>query len=416
MSPRSRSLPLADRHELVRRSNVELVFRAITEHAPVEKSTLVELTGLSKPTVLSVVSALVDEGLVRPLADGAPATPRGAGRIPVAFEPNPQAAYVVGVDLGGTKVSVALGDLTGAALAKVEEFTDERGGMDVIRQIARLAREVAAQGGIPWRRVDALSLGTPGVQNPDGTIRLADNVRGLDEVRVASALRRLLRTEVRVENDVNMAVLGEFELGVAAGCRNFVLLALGTGVGMGVMVDGRIIRGSRGAAGEVAYLPIGGVPSAPASLRRGTFEVAAAGSGVGEILKRRLSRQRRLSGTSLHTGSSARDIYSAAALGDSLAAEVVREHAELVAQAVLAVASVVDPELVVMGGGIGSNPLLLTPLRDAVGRITPWPIRVESSSLGADAGLIGAVHHARRSLPEVESARVSARLQSGELG
>jgi predicted NBD/HSP70 family sugar kinase len=268
---------------------------------------------------------------------------------------------------------------------------------------------------VPWRRVDALSLGTPGVQNADGTIRLADNVRGLDEVRVAAALRRLLRIEVRVENDVNMAALGEFEHGVAKGCRNFVLLAIGTGVGMGVMVDGRIIRGSRGAAGEVAYLPIGAVPSAPASLRRGAFEVAAAGSGVCEILKARLSRQRRLSGTSLHAGSSAREVYGAAALGDRLAADVVREHAELVAHAVLGVASVVDPELVVMGGGIGSNPVLLAPLRDAVSRITPWPIRVESSSLGPDAGLIGAVHHARRSLPEVESARVSARLQSGEL-
>ena len=89
MNPRTRSLPLADRHELVRRSNVELVFRTITEHAPVEKSALVELTGLSKPTVLSVVSALVDEGLVRPLLDSVPAAPRGAGRIPVAFEPNP---------------------------------------------------------------------------------------------------------------------------------------------------------------------------------------------------------------------------------------------------------------------------------------------------------------------------------------
>lgn len=411
MSAKSvRTVP-PDRHELVRRANVEALFRAVAEHAPVQKSELVQITGLSKPTVLAVMAAMVEEGLVRPVAEADPGSRRGAGRRPVAFEPNPQAAYVVGADLGGTKVSVALGDLSGVALAKVEEATEPEGGMAVVKQIARLAREAAAQAGVPWNRVDAVSVGTPGVQNPDGTIRLADNVGGLDEVRVAASLRRLLRTEVRLENDVNMAAIGEFEQGLAKGCPNFVLLALGTGVGMGVMVDGHLLRGGRGVAGEVAYLPIGGSPDDAGSLRRGTFEVAASGSGVRDLLLGRLGSAGRRGSSSLNPHSSARDVYAAAALGDELAHRVVADHAELVARAVLAVASVVDPELVVMGGGIGSNPVLLAPLRDAVARITPWPIRIESSSLGADAGLIGALHHARRSLPEIESARVSARLQ-----
>lgn len=408
-SPATR--PSADRHELVRRANVETVFRAIAEHAPVEKSALMGLTGLSKPTVLAIVAALLDEGLVRPVTDSAPAR-RGVGRTPVAYEPDPRSAFVVGVDLGGTKIAVALADLSGARLGKVEELTDQSGGTAVVRQIARLAREAAAQAGVAWSAVRAVSVGTPGVENLDGTIRYADNVPGLDSVRFCASLRRSLRTEVRLENDVNMAALGEFEEGVARGCSNFVLLAIGTGVGMGMMVDGRLIRGARGTAGEVAYLPIGGSPSDPAALRRGAFELAAAGSGVQSLLVRRLARPH--GATSLTQRSTAREVYGAAALGDAVAADVVRAHAEVVAQAVLAVASVIDPEMVVLGGGIGANPVLIAPLREEVERIAPWPIRTESSSLGASAGVIGALHHARRSLPEVESARVSMRLQGGD--
>ena len=405
--------PPADRHELVRRANVETVFRAIADHAPIEKSALVALTGLSKPTVLAIVAALLDEGLVRPVADTATAR-RGVGRTPVAYEPDPRSAFVVGVDLGGTKIAVALADLSGARLAKVEEPTEQSGGTAVVRQIARLAREAAAQAGVAWSAVGAVSVGTPGVENLDGTIRYADNVPGLDAVRFAASLRRTLRTEVRLENDVNMAALGEFEEGVAKGSTNFVLLAIGTGVGMGMMVDGRLLRGARGTAGEVAYLPIGGSPGDPAALRRGAFELAASGSGVQSLLAARLRRPHRT--TALTEQSSARDVYGAAALGDRVAADVVHAHAEVVAHAVLAVASVIDPEIVVLGGGIGANPLLVEPLRAALAHIAPWPIRTESSSLGASAGVIGAVHHARRSLPEVESARVSRRLQGGETG
>lgn len=409
MTRAPRPLAATDRHELVRRANVEAVFRAISEHAPVERSLLVGITGLSKPTVLAIVAALVDEGLIRAVPVHAAAGRRGTGRIPTSFEPDPSASHVVGVDLGGTKIAVALADLSGAVLAKTEEPTERAGGDSVIRQIARLARETAAQAGVAWSKVDAVSVGTPGVENADGTIRLAENVRGLDRIRVAPTLRRLLRTSVWIENDVNLAALGEYEEGVARGSSSFVLLAIGTGVGMGMMVDGRLLRGAHGTAGEVAYLPIGRSVDSAADLRRGAFETAAAGGAVGRLLGERL--EQRSSQTGLVAGSSARDVYGAAALGDPVAADVVQAHARVVAKAVLAVASVVDPELVVLGGGVGANPLLIGPLRHELGLISPWPIRTETSALGASAGVIGAIHHARRSVPAIESARVSSRLK-----
>jgi len=396
-----------DRHELVRRANVEHVFRTIGEHGPISRSELVALTGLSKPTVLSLVAALEEEGLIR----GVAVPSSGAGRTPVAYEHNPAAAHVVGIDLGGTKVLAALADLAGRVLAEVEVPTSTDGGAAVVRQLADLARGLARRAGVPWRTVDAVSVGSPGVAAVDGTMDFASNVPGLGSTPLAAELSRSLRTPVSVDNDVNMAAVGELEVGVAQKCRTFALLAIGTGVGLGLVVDGRLARGARGGAGEIAFFPIGGDPSTSDAKRRGTFEIAVSGSGVQAMLRDELAVR---TSPHLRPRSSARSVFAAAATGDPVGVAVVERHAAVIAEALLALASLIDPEMVVLGGGIGSNPYLLEPLRAAVDRIAPWPVRIETSALGARAGVIGAIHHARRSLPAIESHRVSARLQEDQ--
>ena len=402
----------SNRHELVRRANIESVFRAIGEHAPASRNDLVRLTGLSKPTVLALVAALEQEGLIR--STWLAAEPRGAGRRPVGYEHNPQAAYVIGVDVGGTKTAVAIADLSGGIKAEIELVTSKTGGKAVVRQIVDTARAVARQAGIAWSAVDAIAIGTPGVQDSDGAIHMADNIPGLDGVKLAKAVRSSLRVPVLLENDVNLAALGEHAAGAAQGRNTFVLLSIGTGLGLGIVVDGHLVRGARGAAGEVAYLPIGGDPSTKSGRRRGAFELAAAGSAVTQILIDELTTVRKNSMTSLTSTSTARDVYDAADARDALALRVVRRHTQLITLGILAVVSLLDPEVVVLGGGIGSNPLMLATLRSEVDRITPWPVALESAELGGRAGLIGAVHHALRSLPEIESRRVSVRLQKGE--
>lgn len=407
----SRAPRLSDRHELVRRANVEAVFRAIGEHGPVARNELVSITGLSKPTVLAVVAALEDEGLVH----GVPLPTTGAGRIPIGYQHNAEAAAVVGIDLGGTKTLVAVADLAGRILAEREEPTSHDGGPAVVEQLATLARRTARDAGVPWGRVDAVTVGSPGVVGPDGTLDLASNIAGLGSVHLAGDLRRALRTAVHVENDVNLAAIGELHAGVARQCRTFVLLALGTGVGMGLVVDRALVRGARGAAGEVAYLPIGSDPRTTEARRRGALEVAVSGSGVQTMLRDELARRNGHAGpTALTRRSDARQVFAAAAAGDSVGAAVIERYADVVAEAVLGVASLIDPEMVVLGGGIGSNPALLGPLRTAVDRLVPWSLRIETSALGARAGLVGALHHALTSLPTIESHRVSARLFADE--
>ena len=358
----------SNRHEVVRRANITLVFRAIGENAPASRNDLVRLTGLSKPTILALVAALEQEGLIR--STRLAAEPRGVGRRPIGYEHDPQAAYVIGVDVGGTKTAVAIADLSGGIKAEIELATSKAGGNAVVRQIVDTARAVARQAGIPWSAVDAIAIGTPGVQASDGAIHMADNIPGLDGIKLAKAVRSSLRVPVLLENDVNLAALGENAAGAAQGRSNFVLLSIGTGLGLGIVVDGHLVRGARGAAGEVAYLPIGGDPSTKSGRRRGAFELAAAGSAVTQILIDELTTVRKSSMTTLNRTSTARDVYDAADAGDAVALRVVRRHAELVTLGILAVVALLDPDVVVLGGGIGSNPLMLRALRRQVDRIT----------------------------------------------
>ncbi len=276
--------PTADRHELVRRANIEAIFQAISETAPVTRNQLVELTGLSRPTVQTLVSALVEHGLIR--VAPAPARRRAAGHVATRFEANPKAGFVVGIDVGGTKSHAALADLAGEIIVEEEAVTTQDGAEAVVAQWTELVQRIAATAGVGIDEVGAVSLGTPGVRNNDGTIRMADNVPGLDRMDVPGALGDRLRVPVMWENDVNAAALGELRSGVAQGLRSFVLLSVGTGLGMGIVVNGKIVRGWRGGAGEVAYLPIGVDPASPAAARRGAFELAAAGSGVVDIHRR----------------------------------------------------------------------------------------------------------------------------------
>jgi predicted NBD/HSP70 family sugar kinase len=393
-----------DRHELVRRANIEHVLRAIGDQGPLSRRELVTSTGLSKPTVLSIISALEDEGLIR----GISMPSAGVGRTPTFYEHNPGAAHVVGIDLGGTTVTAAVANLAGEILAEIEERTSTAGGDAVVRQLATISREVARRGGARWGSVEAVSVGSPGVITTSGTLDLASNVAGLASTPLGRDLRRALRTPVNVDNDVNMAALGELRVGVAQKCSTFALLAIGTGVGLGLVIDGRVARGARGGAGEIAFFPIGGDPTTPDARERGTLEVAISGSGVQRMLVEELARHR---SATLTRASTARDVFVAAGVGDAAAIAVVERQSEILAHALLALASLIDPEMVVLGGGIGSNPYLLEPVRAALDVVAPWPVRVETSALGPRAGVVGAVHHALASLPQIESHRVSARMQ-----
>jgi predicted NBD/HSP70 family sugar kinase len=197
------------------------------------------------------------------------------------------------------------------------------------------------------------------------------------------ALQRELGTNVAFENDVNLAAVGEQWHGLGKDVPNFAYLHVGTGVGLGLVLNGQLYRGSRGAAGEVGYIPLTTTdPHDPRSRRRGALESALGAAGIA-------ATARRLGMTSPATP---QRVFAAARRGDRTARRVTAAVAERIALTIAAIVPIVDPELVVLGGAVaGNGDLLLDAVDRELGEISPFRPRIEVSMLGEDAVIHGAV-------------------------
>jgi predicted NBD/HSP70 family sugar kinase len=290
---------------------------------------------------------------------------------------------VVGIDVGRRRVRAALADITGDVVARRDERAQASSARALIGQIGAIAHGLADEAGIGWDRVHHVTVGSPGVFEPTrGAVILAPNLPGWGRQGLLAALRDELGSRIGLENDVNLAAEGERWRGLARDVRNFGFLSVGTGVGMGLVLDGRLYRGASGAAGEVGYLPIGADPYDPQVRRRGAFEEAVNGAAVV-----------RAAGQAGLTGSpSAKKVFALARKGDPLAGRVVEDEARRLALGLAVVMAVVDLELVILGGGVGGNAdLLLAPIEREVRALSPVRPRIAVSALGEDAVLQGAV-------------------------
>ncbi|GAB2819217.1 ROK family transcriptional regulator [Lentzea nigeriaca] len=332
-------------------------------------------TGLSKPTVGQALVDLERHNLVRPIGR----TTAGPGRSAVVYEPNPAAGYVLGVDIGRERIRAAVADLGGSVVARVDERNRSRSASALVRTVTELASRTVADAGIALTDVVVKVIGSPGViDQRSRVVRHAPNLPGWESAGVLDGLESSLGPVVVVENDANLAALGEHVYGAAKDVRVFVCATVGTGVGMGICVDGVLFRGAHGAAGEVGFLPFG---QSASDVQRGQFEEATAAESVVA-----LAREHGLSARS------AREVFAAARSGDARALDVVRIEAERLAFLVASVTAVIDPELVVLGGGVGSNvDLLLAPLEAALRTMTPLAPRIVAGSLGDGAVLSGAI-------------------------
>jgi glucokinase len=298
--------------------------------------------------------------------------------------------HVLGIDLGGTNVRVALADLDGRMVAQSTAPTLREDAPAVVAQLADASRELARGAGVEWRRIAAIAVGVPGAVGRDGgQLRLASNLPPLAGLDVASALEAELGVTVVLENDVNLATLAEQRHGLGAGVSDFVFIAIGTGVGMGIVASGRLQRGATGAAGEIGFLPLGTDPFERTNQLHGPLEEVVGGAGV----VRRYAE--RAGDGAQQPGLSALDVYDLRATGDPHAHAVLEEQAQATALAVVSALSMLDPALVVLGGGIGSRPDFVAQVREHVVRLTPRPAAIEVSGLDERGGLIGAVDLAR---------------------
>src|SRR4051812_17694658 len=239
---------------LLKNLNERTVLEAIRSAAPISRAEISRRAGVSKPTVSLALQSLLDAGLVREAA-AAPGRPSYGA---VFFEPVAEAALVLGIDVGARFVRGAICDLHGAVRARQDV---ERTGTDAeaaLVQAAGLHDALAGAAGLPADRIDSVIVGVPGVVDArTGLLSLATNVPGLEDMAFGAELERRLGLPVQVENDINLAALGEQWRGVARGVDDFAFLSIGTGLGAGLVLRGELHRGRNGAAGEVDYASAG---------------------------------------------------------------------------------------------------------------------------------------------------------------
>ena len=367
----------AARPSLMRTLNEQLLLEQIRADGPVSRSDLASASGLSKPTVALALTSLERDELVR----HAGRRVGGRGRSASLYEIRSDAGFVLGLDVGREFVRGAVTDLAGAVRARRSRPTRSSSGAARVRELAALAGDLLREAD----RGDNGSLlqtvvGSPGIVEPDGrALQLAPNLPGWERPAVLRDLRQLLGAETMIENDVDAAAVAERDHGHGRDASTFAVVSVGTGIGMGLVLEGKLHRGAHGAAGEIAFLPLADGELDPRDARRrGALESAASAAAV--------VRAARQAGRRLR---SARSVFAAAAAGDAQAQEVVAGQASIVARALAAIVAVVDPELIVLGGGIGRAPGFADEVGAALARLSPVVPDVRHSALGENAVVDG---------------------------
>jgi predicted NBD/HSP70 family sugar kinase len=351
---------------LLKRINEREVLETIRAGAPISRAEISRRAGISKPTVSLALQSLVASGLVHEAAR----PPDGPGYGAVYFEPVAEAALVLGLDIGARFLRGAVSDLAGTIRARQDVELAVADAADAVEASARLQAALLAAAGLESERIDNVVVGVPGVVTADGTLRLAENVAGLEGRRFAAELQIALDLPVTLENDINLAALGERWQGVARGVADFVFLSVGTGMGAGLVLGGELHRGRNGAAGEIDFALVG----VDATVDPSAAQVSELAHDLAGL------------------DADPRSIFASARRGEAGALAVVDEVARRIALHLAPIAAVADVELVVLGGGIGANgDLLLDPIGRLLAKWLPFPPRLAVSTLGEAAVLTGAV-------------------------
>jgi len=367
----------------VRERNTHAVLEALREHRPAARADLAPRTGLSKPTVGSALRDLESAGLVRQYGR----TTGRRGPSASLYDLVPDALLVLGIDIGAHYVRAVLADMDGQPVRETTEQLARPHADDVLDSVRAIGRTVAAH----IDRIELAVVGTPGIVDPaTGRIGAAPNIDAWEGMLAERVLSDALGVPVRVDNDVNLAALGEHMAGGGRDADSFAYLSIGSGLGAGIVLHGQLHRGARGAAGEIGFLPVGDDPfEANRRSHGGAMESQLSSRGLVEFAEQLAPTTT----SSLHAPYDVESLFEAARSGDALGRAVVAHAARATAVCIAGLTSVADLELVLLGGGIGINggELLLPEIRAAIAELVPAPPEIRCAALNERAVDVGAI-------------------------
>lgn len=307
------------------------------------------------------------------------------------------AEYIYGVDIGGTSVKMGLFDKEGEMIEKWEIPTrKENAGAEILPDIAKSMEEKNQEKSIQVEDILGIGVGVPGPITEDGRVLKCANL-GWGIFSVAEKVRELTGVEkVKVGNDANVAALGEQWRGGGRGFDSIVMVTLGTGVGGGVILNGRILTGANGAAGEIGHLPVeAGETRTCGCGKKGCLEQYSSATGLMRRAREAVEHTDTPSMMRDYEQLTGKEIFDAYKAGDALAAEVVEEFAEYLGLGLAQVAQVVDPQAFVIGGGVSKNgPVVAEIVKEKYKKNVMFALQETEfrlAELGNDAGMYGAV-------------------------
>lgn len=370
---------------LIRRLNRSSVLDLLRQESPLSPTEISARLNLSMPTVMRILEELAYHSLVLRLEEQQYSG--GRPRSLVSF--NGTAHAVIGLDLGGTKMYGTVADLCGTIQAEIYRTSVPSNPEENLNLTVEMIEELLQVPRREGQQVLGIGVGAPGVTLfEDGVVTWAPSL-GWRDLPLRQILAQRFGLEVVVENDVNLAALGEYGFGVAKGASSLVCLAVGTGIGSGIVIERKIYRGYHQSAGEVGYL----LPSKEALGKRyehfGALESLASGSGVvqraAELIR---SRNLPVEVDAL----TAEKIFDWARNGEAWAQTIVDETVDYLALVIAAISVVLDPEVIVLGGGVSrSADILVEPILNRLQGCLPAPVRLVVSNLGYRAAVMGAI-------------------------
>ena len=309
--------------------------------------------------------------------------------------------YYVGIDLGGTNTKIGLLNIEGDILKSSIIKTLSSEGVDkTMERIWIVIQELAKEADISVKNIKGIGMGIPGPVEEQSVVAFFANFPWGTNVNIKEKLEKITGIETKLDNDANIIALGEAKYGAAKGSKSSVTVALGTGIGGGIYVNGMLISGFKGAGGEVGHMKIVKDGRLCGCGQKGCFEAYASATGlIREAVSRLTLNKQNLLYTMIEgniTGLEAKDIFDAAKEGDIFSLDLVDYEAEYLAMGIANILNIINPETIVLGGGVAlAGDILLEPLRKKLEKyalpVTLEGLKIVQGVLGNEAGIKGAV-------------------------
>lgn len=309
--------------------------------------------------------------------------------------------YYVGIDLGGTNTKIGLLNIEGDILKSSIIKTLSSEGVDkTMERIWGVIQELAKETDVNIENVKGIGMGIPGPVEDQSIVAFFANFPWGTNVNVKEKLEKITGIETKLDNDANIIALGEAKYGAAKGSKSSVTVALGTGIGGGIYVNGMLVSGFKGAGGEIGHMKIVKDGRVCGCGQKGCFEAYASATGlIREAVSRLTVNKQNLLYTMIEgniAGLEAKDIFDAAKEGDAFSLDLVDYEAEYLAMGIANILNIINPETIVLGGGVAlAGDILLDPLRKKLEKyalpVTLEELKIVQGILGNEAGIKGAV-------------------------